>query len=143
MNIIRGLHNLKPEHRGCALTIGNFDGVHLGHQALLKLLADQAQEKNLPSCLMSFDPLPHEFFAGDKPVPRLNSTSEKYRAMGELDESLRPDRLLILRFDDALARMTAEEFVSKILVDKLNILDGNSLYERTDYHNLPLCFACF
>lgn len=121
MNIIRGLHNLKPEHRGCALTIGNFDGVHLGHQALLKLLAEQARENNVPSCLMSFDPLPHEFFAGGQPVPRLNSTSEKYRAMAELDESIKPDRLLILRFNDELSQMTAEEFVARILVEALDV----------------------
>ena len=60
MQLVRGLHNLKPEHRECAVTIGNFDGVHHGHQALLSLLADKAGELEAPACLMSFDPLAHD-----------------------------------------------------------------------------------
>lgn len=121
MQLVRGLHNLKPGHRNCAVTIGNFDGVHQGHQALLRLLADKAAEKNIPACLMSFDPLPHEYFAQDKPAPRLTSARERYTSIAELDESIRPDMLLILRFDDALAQLTAEEFVSRVLVDALAV----------------------
>ncbi|MGD2054533.1 MAG: bifunctional riboflavin kinase/FAD synthetase, partial [Gammaproteobacteria bacterium] len=119
MQLVRGLHNLKPEHRNCAVTIGNFDGVHQGHQALLRLLADKAKAKNIPACLMSFDPLPHEYFAQNKPAPRLTSARERYTSIAELDQSIRPDMLLILRFDDALAQLTAEEFVSHVLVDAL------------------------
>lgn len=121
MHLVRGLHNLKPEHRHCAVTIGNFDGVHHGHQALLRLLADKAREKNAPACLMSFDPLPHEYFANDKPAPRLTSARERYTSIAELDDSLRPDLLLILRFDEALAKLTADEFVSNVLVDALAV----------------------
>jgi riboflavin kinase/FMN adenylyltransferase len=121
MQLVRGLHNLKPGHRNCAVTIGNFDGVHQGHQALLRLLADKATEKNIPACLMSFDPLPHEYFTRDKPAPRLTSARERYTSIAELDESIRPDMLLILRFDDALAQLTAEEFVSRVLVDALAV----------------------
>ena len=121
MHLVRGLHNLKPEHRHCAVTIGNFDGVHHGHQALLRLLGRKAREKNAPACLMSFDPLPHEYFANDKPAPRLTSARERYTSIAELDDSLRPDLLLILRFDDALASLTADEFVSKVLVDALAV----------------------
>ena len=121
MQLIRGLHNLKSEHRNCAVTIGNFDGVHHGHQALLRLLADKAREKNIPACLMSFDPLPHEYFSNHKPAPRLTSARERYTSIAELDQALRPDMLLILRFDDDLARLSAEEFVSKVLVDALAV----------------------
>ena len=121
MQLVRGLHNLKPGHRNCAVTIGNFDGVHQGHQALLRLLANKAAEKNIPACLMSFDPLPHEYFAQGKPAPRLTSARERYTSIAELDESIRPDMLLILRFDDALAQLTAEEFVSRVLVDALAV----------------------
>ncbi len=121
MQLVRGLHNLKSEHRNCAVTIGNFDGVHHGHQALLRLLAEKAGEKNVPSCLMSFDPLPHEYFSTNKPAPRLTSARERYTSIIELDASLRPDMLLILRFDDSLARLTAEEFVSNVLVDALAV----------------------
>ena len=121
MQFVRGLHNLKTEHQNCAVTIGNFDGVHHGHQALLRLLAEQAHEKKVPSCLMSFDPLPHEYFAQNKPAPRLTSARERYTAIAELDQSLRPDMLLILRFDDSLAQLTAEEFVTRVLVGALAV----------------------
>ena len=121
MQFVRGLHNLKSEHQNCAVTIGNFDGVHYGHQALLRLLAEKAREKNIPSCLMSFDPLPHEYFSKNKPAPRLTSARERYTSIAELDASLRPDMLLILRFDDTLAELTAEEFVSHVLVDALAV----------------------
>lgn len=121
MQLVRGLHNLKPEHRNCAVTIGNFDGVHHGHQALLRLLSEKARGNNIPSTLMSFDPLPHEYFSKSKPAPRLTSARERYTLIAELDESLRPDMLLILRFDDALAQLSAEEFVSKVLVDALAV----------------------
>jgi riboflavin kinase/FMN adenylyltransferase len=121
MQLVRGLHNLKPEHRNCAVTIGNFDGVHHGHQALLRLLSEKARESNIPATLMSFDPLPHEYFAKHKPAPRLTSARERYTSIAELDESLRPDMLLILRFDDTLAQLSAEEFVSRVLVDALAV----------------------
>ena len=121
MEIVRGLHNVRPEHRHCAVTIGNFDGVHHGHQALLRLLTRKAGEKNVHSCLLSFDPLPHEYFSAGKPAPRLTSARERYTSILELDASIRPELLLILRFDTTLAQMTAEEFVSKILVDALAV----------------------
>jgi riboflavin kinase/FMN adenylyltransferase len=121
MQLVRGLHNLKPEHRNCAVTIGNFDGVHHGHQALLRLLSEKARENNIPSTLMSFDPLPHEYFSKSKPAPRLTSARERYTLIAELDESLRPDMLLILRFGDWLAQLSAEEFVAKVLVDALAV----------------------
>ena len=121
MQLVRGLHNLKSEHRNCVVTIGNFDGVHQGHQALLRLLAAKAGENNTPTCLLSFDPLPHEYFSASKPAPRLTSARERYTTIVELDESLRPDMLLILRFDESLAQLTAEEFVSQVLVDALAV----------------------
>jgi riboflavin kinase/FMN adenylyltransferase len=121
MHFVRGLHNLKPEHRNCAVTIGNFDGVHHGHQALLRLLAVKAREMNVPAALMSFDPLPHEYFARQQPAPRLTSARERYTAIAELNEAIRPDLLLILRFDDALAELSAEAFVSEVLIDALAV----------------------
>ncbi|MGB5582694.1 MAG: bifunctional riboflavin kinase/FAD synthetase [Gammaproteobacteria bacterium] len=121
MQFVRGLHNLKSEHRHCALTIGNFDGVHQGHQALLRLLAQKSNEHNLPACLMSFDPLPHEYFCKNDPAPRLTSARERYTSIVELAPSLRPDMLLILPFNDALAQLTAEEFIVQVLVDALAV----------------------
>ena len=58
MELIRGIHNIRPQHFGCVLTIGNFDGVHLGHAAVLKGLLADAKENNLPSTVMLFEPQP-------------------------------------------------------------------------------------
>lgn len=117
MELIRGLHNLRHHHRGCVLTIGNFDGVHLGHQEILQLLAEHAAQLSVPSCLMSFEPLPQEYFGGDHAPPRLTRLREKWCALqnGQLD------RLLCLRFSRQLAAMPAEAFVRDILVDALGV----------------------
>lgn len=71
MELIRGLHNLRPEHQGCVATIGNFDGVHLGHQTVLRQVKTKAQELNLPSVVVVFEPQPREFFAGSQAPARL------------------------------------------------------------------------
>ena len=121
MQLIRGLNNIKEQHRGCALTIGNFDGLHLGHQAILDLLTQSAEQKNCPSCLMTFDPLPREFFNREDPGARLMNSREKLYALTLLPEHLQPDNFLILRFNQHLAEMTAEAFIQVILVDALAI----------------------
>ena len=119
MQLIRGLHNLKPEHRGCALTIGNFDGIHRGHLALLEQLAGLAGKHQADSCLMTFDPLPHEFFSTESATPRLMNTREKLSALVDSTGALCPDYLLLLEFNAALSAMTAEQFVQHILVPVL------------------------
>src|SRR5690606_8617670 len=65
MELVRGLHNLRPHHRGCVATIGNFDGVHAGHQAILKRLKTHAERVGLPGCVVIFEPQPREYFAPD------------------------------------------------------------------------------
>ena len=62
MEFIRGWHNLRPQHRGCVATIGNFDGVHLGHQAVIGQLAEKAEKLGLPTQVILFEPQPQEFF---------------------------------------------------------------------------------
>ena len=62
MELIRGLHNLRDHHRGCVATIGNFDGVHLGHQMILSGVREKAQQLGLPSVVIVFEPQPREFF---------------------------------------------------------------------------------
>jgi riboflavin kinase/FMN adenylyltransferase len=121
MQFVRGLHNLRPRHRHCVVTIGNFDGLHLGHQAMLRLLAEKAAQMDTHSCMISFDPLPHEYFAGGKAGPRLMSAREKITTMSELGSPLTPDYLLMLRFDETLSRMSADEFIERILVDALAV----------------------
>jgi len=63
MELVRGLYNLRPEHRGCAATIGSFDGVHLGHQAVLAQLAEQGRKLQLPVTLITFEPQPYSTVA--------------------------------------------------------------------------------
>src|SRR3569623_1608314 len=109
MEIIRGLYNLRPRHRGCVATIGNFDGVHLGHQAVLGQLAERAGELSLPTVVVTFAPQPREFFThGDTP-PRLTRFREKMQA-------LRPysvDRVVCLRIEAALAAVPAADFIAR------------------------------
>lgn len=116
MQLIRGLHNLK-HHQPCALTIGNFDGVHRGHQALLKRLVDTARQLQVPACLMSFEPLPQEYFSATDAPPRLTRLREKWCALSATGI----DQFLCIQFDHRLAALTAEDFIRKILVDNLHI----------------------
>ena len=122
MQIIRGLHNCKKQHQNGVLTIGNFDGLHLGHQKILEQLQAEAKSQDTHRCLMTFEPLPREYFARSKPTStRLMSRSEKMRILNNFDASLRPDYLLFLNFNQALSKMSAIEFIEKILVNQLKI----------------------
>lgn len=117
MELIRGLHNLRPAHRGCAATIGNFDGVHLGHQTVLRQLVQAAQTRALKTTLITFEPLPLEFFKGDQAPARLTRFREKFQLM----QSFCLDHMLCLRFNTALSSMPAERFISDILIDGLGL----------------------
>ena len=117
MELIRGIHNLRAEHVGCVLTIGNFDGVHRGHQAVLSRLQEQAAQLGLPSCVMVFEQQPLEFFAGDKAPARLSRLRDKYEAIAALNI----DRLLCVKFDHAFSELTAADFIEQILVRKLAV----------------------
>lgn len=113
MRITHGFNPLKQPH---AVTIGNFDGLHVGHQAMLARLQHIAQERGLPSCVLSFEPHPREFFAPENAPARLSSLREK---AGWLDQ-LGIDRLHVFRFNRAFAALTASEFIQRILVDTLH-----------------------
>ncbi len=117
MHLIRGLHNLSPALRGCAATIGNFDGVHLGHQAVLGQLAERAAELGLPTAAIVFEPQPQEYFAPFQAPPRLTRFREKLVALRRYSV----DRVLCLRFDSRLAELSAEDFVQEILIDGLDV----------------------
>ncbi len=117
LELIRGRYSLQPEHRGCVATIGNYDGVHRGHRALLDRLDTLAFEHSLPSTLITFDPSPQEFFSPKAAPPRLTRLREKIALL-----SLLPlDRVLLLRFDESLRRMTSEDFVDNVLVNGLGV----------------------
>lgn len=98
-----------------ALTIGNFDGVHLGHQAMLARLKQAAAARGLPSCVMTFEPHPREFFAPDQAPTRLTNLREKF----DLLAGFGVDRVQLVRFNFDFARIAAEEFVNRILVQGL------------------------
>ncbi|AUX92338.1 bifunctional riboflavin kinase/FAD synthetase [Mixta gaviniae] len=117
MKFIRGIHNLRTQHRGCVLTIGNFDGVHRGHQALLARLCEEGQRRGLPVMVMLFEPQPLELFAADKAPARLTRLRDKLKYLAQ--EGV--DAVLCVRFDRRFAAVSAQSFVNDLLVDKLGV----------------------
>lgn len=117
MQLIRGLHNIRPQHKGCVLTIGKFDGVHLGHQAVLRNLRNKAEELSLPTAVMVFEPQPEEVFTPEKAPARLSRWRDKYEAMRDLGM----DRLFCVHFTHSFASQSAAQFIKDILVDKLGV----------------------
>lgn len=117
MELIRGQHNLRPRHRGCAATIGNFDGVHLGHQAVLGQLSEKAAELGVPSLVVTFEPHPQEYFDPSRRPMRLTCFREKILAL----RRYAVDRVLCLRFDRRLASQPAQAFIRDLLVARLGV----------------------
>jgi riboflavin kinase/FMN adenylyltransferase len=117
VQLIRGQHNLRPRHRGCVATIGNFDGVHLGHQSVLGQLAEKSVELGLPAMVITFEPYPQEYFRPGNVPPRLTRLREKLRMLARFAV----DYMLVLKFDAALASMSAEAFIETLLVDGLDV----------------------
>jgi riboflavin kinase/FMN adenylyltransferase len=117
MELIRGLHNLRERHRGCVATIGNFDGVHRGHQQVLSGVSRKAQELGVPSVVIIFEPQPREFFAPDAAPPRLTRFGEKIRLL----EAEGVDRVLCLSFNERLRALSAEQFIESLLLEGLGV----------------------
>ncbi|MBU3003616.1 bifunctional riboflavin kinase/FAD synthetase [Paraglaciecola arctica] len=117
MELIRGLHNIRNKHRGCVLTIGKFDGVHLGHQAVLTQVVEKAKELGLPSTVMVFEPQPEELFTPQQAPARLSLLRDKYRQL----QILGVDRLLCVKFDRQFANFSATYFVEGLLVNQLGV----------------------
>ncbi|MFK5894523.1 MAG: bifunctional riboflavin kinase/FAD synthetase [Pseudomonadota bacterium] len=116
MEIIRGLHNLRDCHYGCVATIGNFDGVHIGHQYILQQLLIQSREYDLPALVISFDPQPQEFFTG-KHFVRLS----RFRDKAELLQEAGIHRILVIHFNQEFSQISADDFVENILLKRLGI----------------------
>lgn len=117
MELIFGLHNLRAAETPCVATIGNFDGVHLGHQAVIGQLAEKAAAMNLPTTLITFEPTPAEFFAQQKAPARLTTFREKYVTL----KRFAIDRILVLPFNERLSSMQAEDFISRIVIQGLDV----------------------
>jgi riboflavin kinase/FMN adenylyltransferase len=117
MELIRGFQHFRPRHRGCVATIGAFDGVHLGHQAVLRQLIAKGREMGLPSTVIIFEPLPREFFSPDEAPARLMSFREKFIAMRDLGV----DRVMRISFTPDFRDMTAHEFIHKLFVVGLGV----------------------
>jgi riboflavin kinase/FMN adenylyltransferase len=98
-----------------ALTIGNFDGVHLGHQAMLAELVRAAARIGAPACVLTFEPHPREFFAPDKAPTRLTSLREKLELLADFGV----DRVHLCRFSYAFAQITAEDFIARVIAQGL------------------------
>src|SRR3990167_7142050 len=117
--LTRSLTNIIPAQQGGVVTIGNFDGVHLGHQALLRETVEKAQELQVPSLVMTFEPHPFEFFGGEKTtIPRLTRLREKFLAL----QGCGIDHVLIIPFNHALTVKSASNFVEEYLYQSLRPL---------------------
>ncbi|MEI8054575.1 MAG: bifunctional riboflavin kinase/FAD synthetase [bacterium] len=117
MRLIRGLYNLKTHFAGgCVATIGNYDGVHLGHQQLLIRLKEKSKELKIPAIVVIFEPQPVEFFTGDKSL-RLTSLREKILLFAQYEI----DAVLVLAFNAHFVGMTAKCFAEKILAQAMHV----------------------
>ena len=117
MELVRGRHNLQARHRGCTLTIGNFDGVHLGHRSVIAQLIERARARDLPACVMTFEPHPREWFDPDHAPARLSRLRDKLAGL----RALGVDRVLLLRFDAQLTKLAPQAFVDELLVTALEV----------------------
>src|SRR3984957_13490746 len=114
MHLIRGLPPAGTVTGPHALTVGTYDGLHLGHQALLARLLEPAQRLGLPTLMVTFEPMPREFLAPENPPARLTSLRERWRVL----EQLPLDLLCVLRFGTATRSLTADQF-AVLLAERL------------------------
>src|SRR6202011_732338 len=124
MELVRGLYNISQRHRGCVLTVGNYDGVHLGHQQMIGALKARASQLRSAATVLVFEPSSKEFIDPEGAPPRLTRWREKFLALAAQGV----DRLVTLRFDEYIRAMTPECFVDELIVAALgtrHIVVGN------------------
>lgn len=117
MKLLRGSHHFPVVNHPTIATVGNFDGFHLGHQEIVRLVVQQARQQQLHSVVVSFEPTPKEFFAGQQAPARIYPLREKF----EIAQSLGIDYLACIRFNPFCAQMSATDFVKKLLCDSLQM----------------------
>src|SRR6202011_2010501 len=115
MELVRGLYNISQRHRGCVLTVGNYDGVHLGHQKMIGALKARATELRSAATVLVFEPSSKEFIDPEGAPPRLTRWREKFLALAAQGV----DRLVTLRFDDEMRAMSPQRFVDELIVGAL------------------------
>lgn len=115
MELVRGLHNISRRHRGCVLTVGNYDGVHLGHRQMIGVLKARAAELRAAATVLVFEPSSKEFIDPDGAPPRLTRWREKFLALAAQGV----ERLVTLRFDERMRAMTPRCFVDELIVERL------------------------
>jgi riboflavin kinase/FMN adenylyltransferase len=117
MELLRGLYNLRDARHGCVATIGNFDGVHRGHQAVIEQCSQQAARLGLPVTLITFEPQPGEYFHPESAPARLTRLREKIKVLDQCGVA----RILCLPFNARLAALEPETFIREILVEGLGV----------------------
>ncbi|WP_353573219.1 bifunctional riboflavin kinase/FAD synthetase [Candidatus Albibeggiatoa sp. nov. BB20] len=127
MEFIRSISQLRPQHHQCVATIGNFDGVHRGHQTVIQQVKTESLDLDLPATVIIFEPQPQEFFVPDKAPTRLTRLREKLFAF----QRYGVDRVLCLRFDKRLANLEPDDFIQQILINGLGI---KHLVVGDDFH---------
>ncbi|AIN47476.1 bifunctional riboflavin kinase/FAD synthetase [Candidatus Palibaumannia cicadellinicola] len=115
MELIRGIHNLQPRHHGYVLTIGNFDGFHRGHQALITALLAEGRHRRLPVMVMIFEPQPQEYFSGTSAQARLTRLRDKVKYLATAGV----DAILCVAFNKKFSELSAHAFLFDLVVDKL------------------------
>src|ERR1700721_1579361 len=124
MELVRGLHNLSQRPEGCVLTVGNYDGVHLGHQKMIGVRKQRAAELRSTATVLVFEPSSKEFIDPEGAPPRLTRWREKFLALAAQGV----DRLVTLGFEEYMRAMTPECFVDELIVAALgtrHIVVGN------------------
>jgi len=117
MQLVRGAHNIKQAQQGCVLTIGNFDGVHLGHARVIAALVEKAKKYQCISAVMVFEPQPQELFSPETAPARLSRLRDKYIQLKKLGV----DQLICINFNVKFAQSSAQHFIEQILVARLAI----------------------
>ncbi|AAZ24683.1 bifunctional riboflavin kinase/FAD synthetase [Colwellia psychrerythraea] len=127
MQLVRGIHNIQLNDHSCVLTIGNFDGVHLGHQQVIKALVSKAKALNCVAAVLVFEPQPQELFSPETAPARLCRLRDKYNLLAKLGVQ----RLICVNFTAKFANQSAKHFIENLLVAKLGI---KHLIVGDDFH---------